>query len=279
MQPRADDLHLCDCDEQANLCEGCRGECQGKAMLKPYYEQDGITIYHGDCREILPHLEKVDLVLTDPPYSVSKPGSGRWEMRYGRTQDLDFFPGDNDWEAMKETVSTAIQMAAEKLAPHGSLYAWCGHRQFGRLVDQLEADGWSTRFLVWSKSCPVPPAPGSGWPSAAELCLYAYRAGRRWNYKGVCPVRSNVIVADGYRYGNPGKVEHPTQKPFGVTTPLLLASAQSGDTILDPFMGSGTTLRAAKDLGLKAIGIEIEEKYCEIAAKRLSQQVFDFETA
>ena len=83
-------------------------------------------------------------------------------------------------------------------------------------------------------------------------------------------------MADSYRHGVPGKVDHPTQKPLLVISPLIIASSKTNDIILDPFMGSGATLRAAKDLGRRAIGIEIEEKYCEIAARRLDQEVFDF---
>ncbi len=246
--------------------------------MTPYYQHSGITIYHADCRDVLPSLarESVDLVLTDPPYAVSVAGVGRWEMRYGRTDDLDFFPGDTDWEAMKALAEGVVSSSIPLLSERGSMYVWCGHRQFGKLVEVLERSGWSTRFLVWSKACPVPPAPGSGWPNAAELCVYAYRPGRLWKWPGVCPHRSNVIIEDGYRYGQPGKVGHPTQKPFGVINPLLEASSDPDSLVLDPFMGSGTTLRAAKDLGRQAIGIEIEERYCEIAAKRLSQEVFDF---
>lgn len=246
--------------------------------MKPYYDDGkGIQIFLGDCREILPTLPKVDLVLTDPPYSVSVAGVGRWEMRYGRTEDLDFFDGDTDWAEMTNTVLGAIKASALTLEAHGSIYAWLGHRQFGAIVSALELDGWKTRFLVWSKMCPVPPAPGSGWPSAAELCLYAYRNGRTWTPKSLAEVpRSNVIEADSYRFGQPGKVDHPTQKPVGVIAPLIRLSSRLGQTVLDPFMGSGTTLRAAKDLGRKAIGIEIEERYCEIAARRLSQEVLQF---
>jgi site-specific DNA-methyltransferase (adenine-specific) len=86
-----------------------------------------------------------------------------------------------------------------------------------------------------------------------------------------------VFIADSYRHGVPGKNGHPTQKPFAVINPLILASCPTRGIVLDPFMGSGTTLESARKLARKAIGIEIEEKYCEIAAKRLSQEVISFE--
>lgn len=242
--------------------------------MKPYYDDGkGIVIYHGDALEILPMLEpgSVDLVLTDPPYAVSRSGVGRWQQRYGRTTDLDFFPADRDWAGMIETVNKVTLCCLELLVPSGSLYAWVGHREFGPIVSLLEDKSFSTRFLVWSKKHPVPAAPGSGWVSGAELCVYAYRSGRKWNYRTDAP--SNVLVADSYRYGQPGKVDHPTQKPLAVISPLILASSSSGDLVLDPFMGSGTTLRAAKDLGRRAIGIEISEEYCRIAVDRLQQEV------
>src|SRR3990167_2513131 len=119
-------------------------------------------LFLGDCREILPTLGKVDAVVTDPPYSVSVPGVGRWEMRYGRTDDLYFFEGDEDWETMTAIVCDAAMLAVALLEAHGSAYFWCGHRQFGKLIAQLEAAGFKTCFLVWSKMHPVPAAPGSG---------------------------------------------------------------------------------------------------------------------
>lgn len=89
----------------------------------------------------------------------------------------------------------------------------------------------------------------------------------------------NVLTFDSYRYGQPGKVDHPTQKPVGLVNTLLMASTRLDDVVLDPFAGSGTTLVAAKALGRKAIGIEIEERYCEIAAKRLAQEVLEVAAA
>ncbi len=236
--------------------------------MKPYYEDGSVTIYHGDCRDVLPALGPIDLVLTDPPYSLSvdsdhenRPGKG--------TRRLNFFAGDQDWSRMTAGVVERVMLATSSCA---AAYVWCGHRQFGALVNAFESAGWRTRFLVWRKECPVPAPPGVGWDSAAELCVYAFRKGRKWlpPTGTKCP---NVLDDDAYRFGQPGKVDHPTQKPFGTTYPLIENSTAIGDLILDPFMGSDTTLRAAKDLGRRAIGIEIEEKYCEIAAERCRQEV------
>lgn len=243
--------------------------------MKPYYEDSAVTIYHGDCREVLPTLDVVDLVLTDPPYAVSVSGSAYSSGPGKGTRVLDFFTGDSDWPTMIEMVIAALDLATANLKETGSIYCWMGHRQFGPAVRLLEDKGFSTRFLVWQKKCPPPAPPRSGWPSGAELCLYGYRQGRRW-VPGRREPRTNILTADSYRHGQPGKVDHPTQKPFAVISPLIERSTIQGDLILDPFMGSGTTLRAAKDLNRRAIGIELEEKYCEIAAKRMRQEVLAF---
>ena len=241
--------------------------------MKPYYEHGGITIYCGDCREVLPGLEPADLVLTDPPYAVSVSGSQvkSRTARGGRngTRRLDFFAGDADWDAMRSVVLAGC-LAASDLAP--TLYIWCGHRSFGDLVYSLEESGFATRFLVWRKTTPAPAPPGN-WTSAAELCVYAYRHVSPSFGRGYC---ENVLEAQTMRPGQPDKTGHPTQKPRGVIDPLVQKGCPEGGLVLDPFMGSGTTLRAAKDLGRRAIGIEIEERYCEIAAKRLAQEVLPF---
>jgi len=238
-----------------------------------YYDHAGIQIYLGDCREILPSLPKCDMLLTDPPYSVSVSGSVHHGPPGKGSRNLDFFAGDDDWASMTSLVSDRISLAQENLNETGSAYIWCGHRQFGNLLSIFEERGYSTRFLVWAKKCPPPAPPNSGWSSGAELCIYAYKPGRTWNGKWQT---NNVLTYDSYRYGQPGKVDHPTQKPIDLFQKLIAISSADNSLILDPFMGSGTTLVAAKNLGRKAIGIEREEKYCEIAAKRLSQEAFDF---
>lgn len=238
----------------------------------PYYSDDLVTLYHADARDILPHLGPVDLIHADPPYSVSstvpivrKPGKG--------THRFDFFEVDLDWSAMRDTVLEIVALAAP-LAP--SVYVWCGHRQFGHLVELFEANGWKTRPIVWRKKVPIPAPPGVGWDSALELCVYAFRSGRKWTPPTGTKV-PNVIDADSYRHGQPGKVDHPTQKPIVTASRPIEYSTDPGDLVLEPFAGSGTTLVAAKRLGRRVIGIELEEAYCEIAAKRLAQGVLTFD--
>ena len=198
-------------------------------MSQPYYESDGITIYHGDCREILPGLERCDLLLTDPPYGIYACG-GKW----GHKADLqwDRKPADN----MGQLLGTAT----DAIIWGGNYFALPPSR------------GW----LVWYKRDSV--------PSAADVEL-------AWtSFDMNAKLIDQTIAAT-----NAERVGHPTQKPLRVMS-WCLTLAPRASSILDPFMGSGTTLRAALDLGRRAIGIEIEEKYCEIAAKRLSQGVLDF---
>jgi len=239
----------------------------------PYYQDEAVTIYHGDCRDVLPVLAVADAVVTDPPYSVSVKGSTHVNRKGKGTRNLDFFEGDDDWSAMTAVVVEGLTLALDRIPTAGSFYAFCGHRQFGDIVSLLEGQGWSTRPIVWAKKCPAPAPPGSGWPAGLELCVYAYRPGRVWNHGPGEGPTSNVLLFDSYRHGQPGKVAHPTQKPLGLVATLLLASTVPSSLILDPFMGSGTTLRSAKDLGRRAIGIEREERYCEIAAERMGQEV------
>lgn len=242
--------------------------------MKPYYEHAGIQIFHGDCREILPQIEPVDLIVTDPPYGLSLIGERHVGQAGCGVRNLDFFPDDTLEHGLAH-VDTLLQ-SAERLAEHGSLYAWLGHHQFSKATLAFHQLGWQSRFLVWNRLAPCPPPPWSGWPSGATLCLFAYRVGKRWAAAPAVMPRSNVLTCDSFRYGNSDKNGHPTQmNPLLVAEPIR-CSSERGDIVLDPFAGSGTTLIAAKNLGRRAIGIEIEERYCEIAAKRLAQEVMEF---
>jgi len=214
-------------------------------MLKPYYDDGkGIVIYKGDCREILPQLPKVDLVLTDPPYGMDYQSNAVPEWR-----KKPKIYGDDKYPVW----------IFEELKPSIAMMAWCRWDNLYELPPPKS-------FIVWDK----------GGMSMGDL---DHEFGRRWEGCAFYPGPnhafrkrpSDLIVAGRV---NPRDLKHPNEKPVSAITPLI--DCHVGDLILDPFMGSGTTLRAAKDLGRKAIGIEIEEKYCEIAAKRLRQEVFPF---
>jgi site-specific DNA-methyltransferase (adenine-specific) len=209
--------------------------------MKPYYEEDGIVIYHGDCRDVLAVI-KADLVLTDPPYGMEFRSNHRI-IRHNSIHGDSFLPLD----AIVLAIGAALRAA----------YVFC---RWDNLPDMPAPRS----VLAWVKN---------NW-SMGDL---KHEHGRQWEAIAFYPKEEHEFVKRipdvvfGDRTGNE---QHPTEKPVSILKTILQANV--GTEILDPFMGSGTTLRAAKDLGRKAIGIEIEEKYCEIAAKRLSQRVLDF---
>lgn len=226
--------------------------------MKPYYndERAGITIYHGDCREILPSLPKVDLVLTDPPYGVAYVTSRR-----SRKDDLRVaIANDTDLSVVGE----AWPLILERLSEDRHWYAFASPRM---IPEASKIFNGAKHTLAWDKGdrgtvgdleC--------GFGEAWEAIFYGMKGRRPLNGK-----RPRTVI----RFDWSGAMDpvHPTVKPVPLLQRIVEWSTGGGEVVLDPFMGSGTTLRAAKDLGRKAIGIEIEEKYCEIAVKRLAQEV------
>lgn len=214
--------------------------------MTPYYQDDWVTIYHGDSRELAPTLT-ADVLISDPPYGVANDNDytrftggqrvnaalrqGRvWEPIRGDNQPFDPTP----FLGFKRVVLWGANNYAHKLPP-GAWFVWLKKR----------------------------PALMGAFMSDAEVAWYSEGHGvfvysHEW---------------DGFnRASERGSHLHPTQKPVALFR-WCIERAGASETILDPFMGSGTTLRAAKDLGRKVIGIEIEERYCEIAAKRMCQEV------
>lgn len=218
--------------------------------MKPYYEHAGITIYHGDCREVLPHVGKVDLVLTDPPYGVNlgdRKNNNRERKQYASVHDSE----------------SLIAEICESIIP--SLRLKCSR--------MVITPGVRNMFLY-----PPPDHVGSFfYPAGAGCNQWGFSCWQPILYYGKDPFAGKGSLADSFSSTEPAeKNGHPCPKPIKQWTWLLRRSSLDGETILDPFMGSGTTLVAAKRLDRKAIGIEIEEKYCEIAANRLSQEMLPF---
>ena len=208
--------------------------------MTPYYSDDHVTIYHADCLDIIDDLT-FDVIVTDPPYGMS------YVSNFGRTP-TEPITGDGSTAAR----DTVLARAAVPALVFGR---WsCARPEAVR------------QRLVWDKGA----SPGMGdltipWGPADEE-IYVIGDGF------IGKRRPNVLRVPGLAAGDAQRPAHPTPKPIPLMSMLIQACPEDW-MILDPFMGSGTTLRAAKDLGRKAIGIEIDERYCEIAARRMGQEV------
>ncbi len=241
-------------------------------MKTPYYEDDACVIYHGDCREVLPSLAEgsIDLLLTDPPYASGARRDAEKQARGSMLRSME----DEDWfshDAMTTWgfhwfLRSVLLDLRPVMARGAHLYWFTDWRMTPTMYGMLEAHGYRVNHcLVWAKTHF---GMGSYWRNQHEHIVFAsHGQPTAMLNRGM----GSVLTAPGV---SPEARVHPTEKPGGLIRRLI--GAVPGDLVLDPFMGSGTTLRAAKDCGRRAIGIELEERFCEIAAKRLGQEVLDF---
>lgn len=211
----------------------------------PYYQDDYVTLYHADCREVLPLLEPVDLVLTDPPYGIGeardKSKSRNRGIRLAAQKDY----GNFDWDDKPIDQDLINQLITQPAIIFGGNYYAMPPSACWLVWDKHQTGDFADCELAWTNL-----------PGAVRRIDYL------WN---------------GMIKQRPEQRWHPTQKPLDVMKWCINQAdtklKKRVETILDPFAGSGTTLRAAKDMNRKAIGIEREEQYCEVAANRLRQEV------
>jgi len=236
--------------------------------MTPYYSDNGIEIYHGDALEVVAALPKdsFGLVVADPPYSSgtrqatdrkasSIPKRGERWRRSGIVWDSAFSAF-----GLSTYLNAWFREVRRILVDGAHLYVFIDWRQYPLLVQSIEVSGlYQNNLLVWDKGVY---ALGTNWRSQHELIVFASNG--------------PAIELAGHDIGNVLQAKrvsggvHPTEKPIALLTTILEYGSEG--QILDPFMGSGTTLVAAQRLGRKAIGIEIEERYCEIAVNRLAQR-------
>lgn len=222
-------------------------------MIEPYYKADGITIYHGDCREILPHVS-ADVMVSDPPYGIDL-GTQTDRRRDHRLVKDAYDSFSDTYEHFVSEIVPRINMALDR-CKRGALFTG------PHIHEQRKPDAIGGVFL----------------PTAV--------ARHKWGFKSLSPVLLYGQAPGLHNGSKPTALrsveqthtssEHPVAKPLGWMTWLVDLASLPGETVLDPFMGSGTTIRACKDLGRRAIGIEISERYCEIAVRRLAQRTLDF---
>lgn len=220
-------------------------------MTEPYYNDGGITIYNCDCRDLLSSLPPIDLVLSDPPYGIAyKPQSGKVNGKlpeYSNRFEGEVIAGDE-----------RPFDPAPVLSLQTNTILWGGNHFAGSLPSQ-------SKWLVWDKRF------GTSTENCYGDCELA------WTNLSGTGTRIFRHFWDGFNKASErGESRvHPTQKPVALMR-WCISLLTDARLILDPYMGSGTTLVAAKTFGVSAIGIEVSEHYCEEAVNRLRQQVFQF---
>jgi DNA modification methylase len=228
--------------------------------MKPYYEDGSVTIYHADALDLIPSLPLVDLVVTDPPYVIGAVSAGNIGTKAGGWGDMmNSARWFRDWYAM----------VYERLSLAGAMWTFCNWRSVP-VVMRASADAkWSvSSMLVWHKDW-IGPGGTVGLRPAYEMVALMARENFSIPDRGLPDVWTEM-------WASHKPSGHPAEKPVKLLSRIIAASGVAkGGLVLDPFCGSGSTLRAAKDQGLRAIGIEAEERWCEVAAKRCGQDVFD----
>jgi site-specific DNA-methyltransferase (adenine-specific) len=234
-------------------------------VTAPYYQDAQVTLYHGDCQAVLAGMAErsVDCVITDPPYSERTHENVRSNSAGAQRQGNRVLSGKLGFDAISEASLRAVIEECGRITRR-----WVVTNLDYRHAFQFEtAPPKGLRLLrvgVRVKTNPMPQIsgdrPGQGW----EAIAFFHRDDLRptWNGGG----RAGVWVASTRQ--NTG---HPTSKPLSMVQDWVRLFTDPGDVVLDPFAGSGTTLRAAKDEGRRAIGVELEERYCEVIARRLAQ--------
>ena len=248
--------------------------------MNPYYEEDGITIYHGDCRELGLQVGMVDAIVTDPPYGDTSLG---WDRAVRGWMEAAELLTSNLWcfgslrfflEMARTGESTRWKLAQEIIweKHNGSAF----HADRFKRVHELAVQFYQGEWLnIYKHPVTTPDATARRVrrkqrpPHTGHIEAGAYTS----HDGGPRLMRSVIYVPSCH-----GEAEHPTQKPVGIIDPILRYSVPPNGIVADLFAGSGSTLVAAKSLGLRAIGVELDERYCEIAAKRLSQGVLPMGT-
>lgn len=230
-------------------------------MTTIYYQDDLVILYHGDAFKLLADMpdQSVDLVLTDPPYTERTHKNAKSNRAVGSGRS------DIKFHAFTDTALTAALGEAGRLT-RGWVIATLDYAHAFKLEQAPPVGLKVPRIGVWVKTNPMPQIsadrPAQGW----EAIAYMHRDDTKiaWNGGGK---HGNFVLPTAQGFG------HPTSKPVSMLETMVERFTNPGGVVLDPFAGSGSTLRAAKNLGRKAIGFEIEERYCEIAAQRLAQEV------
>jgi site-specific DNA-methyltransferase (adenine-specific) len=218
--------------------------------MKPYFNEGGITLYHGDCREVLPTLGHFDLLLTDPPYDIrAGNGGGVFGQRAHLVNTGGFTDGGCDYSF---------------LDGFENWFCFCSLKQLPELLERASKMTRSN-LITWCKPNPVPTCCNKYLPDV-EYIVHGFSKGRLFGE--FIDKSCFALVPCGNK-----ETDHPNEKPPRIINRLVRLGSLVGESVIDPFTGSGTTGVACVQTGRSFVGIEIDETYIEIAAKRISREL------
>jgi hypothetical protein len=226
--------------------------------VKPYYADDTVTLYLGDAAELIRQVLSVGAahtVLTDPPFFMpAQQYAGRseaWQRTWADTSILSTW-----WGIVVDALTSRVR-------EEGHLMAFCDHASYAVFYPAVYTRWPNVTCLTWDKGRP---GMGSAWRASTEFIIAARGRSAHWSGGAAGTLLRFPSTHSSERY-------HPVDKPVPLLRALLSPTTPPGGLVLDPFAGGGSTLLAARDLGMRAVGIEAEERYCEAIVKRLQQDV------
>lgn len=218
----------------------------------------------GDCLEVMKEIpdNSVDLVVTDVPYNLGDTDSEL--IKFKDRENMNKASIDS-WNKGFNPIGF-LPKIKRVLKKNGNIFIYTHHRHFGDYYKWLNDNFERVFFGVWHKTNPVPQVRKVSFLSACELFICAWNKGHKWNFETQKTMHN--FIETPICMGKE-RVNHTAQKPIAAMIPLIKSGSKKGDTILDPFLGSGTTAVACKQLNRHFIGIEINPDYCEMARKRI----------
>lgn len=243
--------------------------------MKPYYADDTVQLYLGKAEEVLPELSGVAVTFTSPPYNTlgktlakasGMYAKNAWRAKVAAAGYADDMSED-DYATWQQHIAGLVAAASTPTASffYNHKCRWRDGVMYHPIDYARSFESWNLRQeIVWDRNCSMT-FNARLYPVSDERIFWLVRGDYQWNqeatrYLSVWKVRPQE-----------NEPNHPCPFPEGIVTRALVGTSSPGDLVLDPFAGTGTTLRVAKDMGRRAVGIEMEERYCEIAAKRLAQ--------
>lgn len=226
-----------------------------------------VILQHGDSRNLIKFLPEnsIDLILTDPPYNIGTYSTGNIPLP-GRK------PMNNDvagWDHVPFSPEDWVDDFLRVLKPHGNLFIFTSYNQIGKWHACLDAKFDTTQFMVWHKTNPAPKIFKAGFLNSCELIFCAWNKGHTWNFLSQREMHNfleSPICMGEERLKNP---HHPAQKPVSILKKIITISSKEGDSVLDPFMGVGSSGVAALSLRRKFVGFELDPRYFQAAYDRI----------